>query len=66
MLNLTPGETHVLVQKLPCFDNPIKLNPLLESSLDLCIHDFIGGFMFHAIMVEIYWCQLFCYLQGVQ
>jgi hypothetical protein len=62
LLNLAPGEPLSLVQELPCFDNPIKLDPLLVSSLDLCVHDMISGFMFHAVRVELCWCQLFCYL----
>jgi hypothetical protein len=66
MLNLAPSEPLVLVQELPCFDNPIKLDPLLESSLNLCIYYLISVFMFHSFMVEIYWFQLFCDLQGVQ
>jgi hypothetical protein len=66
MLNLAPSEPLALVQELPCFDNPIKLNPLLESALDLCICYLISVFMFHSVMVEIYWFQLFCDLRGVQ
>jgi hypothetical protein len=64
-LNLDPGEPLALVQELACFDNPIKLDPLLESALDLCVHDLIIGFMFHLFRVELYWCQLFFYLRGV-
>jgi hypothetical protein len=36
LLNLAPGEPLALVQALPCFDNSIKLDPLLSSALDLC------------------------------
>jgi hypothetical protein len=66
MLNLAPSELLALVQELPFFDNPIKLNPLLESALDLCIYYLINVFMFHSVMVEICWFQLFCDLRGVQ
>jgi hypothetical protein len=55
MLNLALGETLSLVQELPRFDNMIKLNILLVSAVDLCFHDLINGFMFHAIRVEL--CQ---------
>jgi hypothetical protein len=53
LLNLAPGEPLSLVQELPCFDNPIKLDPLLTSSLDLCVQDIISGFIFHVFMVDI-------------
>jgi hypothetical protein len=62
LLNLAPGEPHALVQELPCFDNPIKLDPLLVSDLNLCVHDLISGFLFHAVRVELCWFQLFFYL----
>jgi hypothetical protein len=42
ILNLALGEPLSLVQELPCFDNLIKLDPLLESALDLSIHDMIN------------------------
>jgi hypothetical protein len=42
MLNLSPSEPLALVQALPCFDNQIKLDPLLESSLNLCIYYLIS------------------------
>jgi hypothetical protein len=66
LLKLAPGEPLSLVQELPYFDNSIKLDPLLESALDLCVHDISIGLLFHAVRVNIYWCQLFYYLQGVQ
>jgi hypothetical protein len=62
LLNLAPGEPLALVKELPHFDNMIKLKLLLAISLDLCVHDMISGFLFHAVMVEICQCQLFCYL----
>ena len=34
LLNLAPGEPLALVQELPCFNDSIKLDPLLSSSLD--------------------------------
>ena len=61
MLNLAPGETFALVQELPCFDDLIKLDPLLLSSLDLCVHNLIAGCLLDAVRVELYWCQLLCY-----
>jgi hypothetical protein len=66
LLNLAPGEPLALVQELPCFDNSIKLDPLLSGSLDLCVHNMIIGFFLHIVRVELYWCQLLCYLSGVQ
>jgi hypothetical protein len=62
LLNLAPGEPLALVQELPCFDNSIKRDPLLEISLDLCVHNQINVFMLHAVRFELYWCQLFYYL----
>jgi hypothetical protein len=50
------------MQELPYFENLIKLDPLLVSVLELCFHDMINGCLFHAVKVEIYWCQLFFYL----
>jgi hypothetical protein len=68
LLTLALSELLALVQELPFlyFDNLIKLDPMIECFLDLCVHDFISGCMFHAVMVELYWCQLLCYLRGVQ
>jgi hypothetical protein len=62
LLNLAPGEQLALVQELSCFDNMIKMKLLLASSLDLCVHDLISGCLFHVVRVEIFQCQLFCYL----
>jgi hypothetical protein len=62
LLNLAPGEPLALVQELPCFDNLIKMDPLLASSLDLYVHDKISGFMFDAVRVGLCWCQIFFYL----
>jgi hypothetical protein len=61
LLNLAPGEPLALVQELPCFDDSIKMDPLLSSALDLCVHNMIIGFLLYAVGVELYWCQLFCY-----
>jgi hypothetical protein len=66
LLNLAPGEPLSLVQELPCFDNLINMDPLLVSAIDLCVHDMISGFLFHDVRVELRWCQLFFYLEGVQ
>jgi hypothetical protein len=41
LLNLAPGEPLALVQELPCFDDSIKLDPLLLSALDLSFHNII-------------------------
>jgi hypothetical protein len=41
LLNLAPGEPLFLVQEFPCFDDSIKLDPLLLSSLDMCVHNMI-------------------------
>jgi hypothetical protein len=43
LLNLAPGEPLALVQELPCFDDSIKLDPLLSSALDLSVHNLIIG-----------------------
>jgi hypothetical protein len=60
MLNLALGDPLALVEELPCLDNPIKLDSLLVSALDMCVHYLISGFLFHAVMVDFCWCQLFC------
>jgi hypothetical protein len=62
MLNLALGEPVALVQELPDFDNSIKLDPLLASSLDLLVHNLIIGFLLYAIGFELYCCQSLCYL----
>jgi hypothetical protein len=62
LLNLAPGEPLALVQELPFFDNSIKMDPLLESALDLFFHNMIIGFILYAVEVELCWCLLFCYL----
>jgi hypothetical protein len=46
LLNLAPGEPLALVQELPCFEDSIKLDPLLLSALDLSVHNMIIGFLF--------------------
>jgi hypothetical protein len=53
------GEPLSLVEELPYLDNPIKLDPLLAISLDLCVHYLINGCMFNVVRVDIYWCQHF-------
>jgi hypothetical protein len=42
------------VQELPCFDDSIKMDPLLSSALDLCVHNMIIGFLLYAVRVELY------------
>ena len=61
LLNLAPGEPLALVQELSCFDDSINMDPLLSSSLDICVHNIIIGCMLYAVGVEISSCQLFCY-----
>jgi hypothetical protein len=53
LLNLALGEPLVLVQELPFSNNPIKLDPLLVSPLDLCFHDMISGLLFHVVRFEL-------------
>jgi hypothetical protein len=62
MLNLASGEPLALVQEMPCFDNSIKMDPLLVSSIDMFVHNMINGFLLYSVRVELCWCQLFCYL----
>jgi hypothetical protein len=62
IFNLASGEPLALVQELPCFDNLIKLDTVMVSALDLCVHDLISGCLFHAAKFELCWCQLLCYL----
>jgi hypothetical protein len=33
-----PDEPLALVVELPCLDKPIKLDPMMVSALDLCVH----------------------------
>jgi hypothetical protein len=61
LLNLALGEPLALVQELPCFDDSVKLDPLLSSALDMCVHNLIIGFLLYAVMVELCGCQMFCY-----
>ena len=51
LLNLVPGEPLALVQELANFDNPIQLDLLLASVLDLHVHDTIYGGLFHAFWI---------------
>jgi hypothetical protein len=46
LLNLAPSEPLALVQELPCFDDSIKLDPLLSSALDLSFHNMIIGCLY--------------------
>jgi hypothetical protein len=66
LLNLALGEPLGLVQELPCFDDSIKMDPLLSGSLDMCVHNMIIGCLMYVVGVDLYWCQLFCYVGGVQ
>jgi hypothetical protein len=60
LLNLAPGEPLALVQELPCFDNLIKLDPLLASALDLFVHNMITGCMLYVVGVDLFGVSLFC------
>ena len=51
LLNLVPSEPLALVQYLAHFDNPIYLDLLLVSFLDLCVHNLNICGMFHAFWV---------------
>jgi hypothetical protein len=62
LLNLAPGEPLALVQELPCFDDSIKLDPLLSSSLNLCVHNLITRFLLYVVGVDLCWFHLFCYV----
>jgi hypothetical protein len=62
VLNLASGESLALVQELSCFDDLIKLDPLLSSSIDMCFDNMITGCMLDAIRVELSCCQCLCYL----
>jgi hypothetical protein len=61
LLNIASDEPLALVQELPCFDESIKMDPLLSSDLDLSIHNLIIGWLLDVVRVELYWCQLFFY-----
>ena len=51
LLNLVPGEPLALVQELVSVDNPIQLDLLSVSVLDLYVHDTVCGGLFHAVWV---------------
>ena len=52
-MNLAPSEPLALVQEFPYFDDSIKLDPLLSSDLDLCVHNMIIGFLLYVVGVEL-------------
>ena len=56
MLNLASGEPLALVQELPCFDNSMKLDPLLSSALNMCVHNMIIEFLLYVVGVELSSC----------
>jgi len=62
LLNMASGEPLSLVQELPCFDNSIKLHPLLASAIDIFVQNMITRFLLYAVGVELCWFQLFFYL----
>jgi hypothetical protein len=59
MLNLALCKPFSLVKKMLFLENPINMDTLLPSSLEQCVHYLIGGFLFHAVRVELRWFQLF-------
>jgi hypothetical protein len=61
LLNFSPGDSLALVQELPCFDNSVKMDPLLSSALVLYVHNIIIGCLLYVVEIELYWCQLFFY-----
>ena len=48
LMNLVPGEPLALVREFSSFENPIQLDLILESVINLCVHDPISCGMFHA------------------
>jgi hypothetical protein len=56
LLNLALGEPLALVQELSCFDDSIKMDPLLSSALDLSIQNLIIGCLFYVVRVELCSC----------
>ena len=56
------SEPLALVQELPYFDNPINLNPILVSALNVSVHDLINGCLFHVVGAELSRYKLLCYL----
>ena len=51
LLELVPSEPFALVQALASFDNPIRLDLLSVSVLDLHVRDIVCGGLFHAVWV---------------
>jgi hypothetical protein len=49
LLNLALGEPLATVQEFPHCDDSIKLDPLLSSALDICVHNMIIGYMLYAV-----------------
>jgi hypothetical protein len=39
---------------MPDLDKLIRLDPLLASALDLCVHYLISGCLFHVVRVELF------------
>jgi hypothetical protein len=60
LLNLALGELLSLVEEFPYLDSRINMDPLLVSSLDLCVHYMISGCLFHAVMIDLCRCHFFC------
>jgi hypothetical protein len=51
---LASGEPLAFVEELPCFNNSIKLDPLLGSALELFFHNMIIGFFLYVVGVGIF------------
>lgn len=58
-LNLVYGEPLSLVQEFTSFNNPIQLDPLMASVIDISAHYSISCGLFHVFSIELCWCQLF-------
>jgi hypothetical protein len=56
LLNLAPSEPLALVQELPCFDDSLKLDTLIENDLDMFVYNVINGFLLYVVWVDLCWC----------
>jgi hypothetical protein len=55
LLNLAPSEPLALVQELPCFDDSLKLDTLIENDLDMFVYNVINGFLLYVVWVDLCW-----------
>jgi hypothetical protein len=65
LLNLNLGEPFFWLKKMSNFDNPIELDVLLASSLDLVVRDPIHCRLLKENEIEFYRIQLFIPLRCV-